>query len=208
MKITRALAIVFAFSLLVLSGMPAYAGLVYSTFGPGNAYDMDTGYTVGLNGSQQVAAAFQPLSDFTLYSINFAASCDGINDPSGLITVRLTDVNANNIFETFTISVDGYPSDIYTATSVVHPSLSADQVYWIVLSAQDSGDTFAWNWNNQGYTGWYRNMGTGWEDLNYPNVWAPAFAVNSAPVPIPGALVLYGSGLLGLIGIDRKRFKK
>ena len=142
MKITRALAIVFAFSLLVLSGMPAYAGLVYSTFGPGNAYDMDTGYTVGLNGSQQVAAAFQPLSDFTLYSINFAASRVGINDPSG-VTVRLTDVNANNIFETFTISVDGYPSDIYTATSVVHPNLSADQVYWVVLSAPNSDDSFA-----------------------------------------------------------------
>jgi len=30
----------------------------------------------------------------------------------------------------------------------------------------------------------------------------------SAPVPIPGALVLFGSGLLGLVGIGRKRFKK
>ena len=28
------------------------------------------------------------------------------------------------------------------------------------------------------------------------------------PTPIPGALVLFGSGLLGLVGIGRKRFKK
>lgn len=28
------------------------------------------------------------------------------------------------------------------------------------------------------------------------------------PVPIPGALVLFGSGLLGLVGIGKKRFKK
>jgi len=32
--------------------------------------------------------------------------------------------------------------------------------------------------------------------------------MSAAPVPIPGALVLFGSGLLGLIGIGRKRIKK
>ena len=30
----------------------------------------------------------------------------------------------------------------------------------------------------------------------------------ATPTPIPGALVLFGSGLLGLVGIGRKRFKK
>jgi len=34
------------------------------------------------------------------------------------------------------------------------------------------------------------------------------FTVTSAPVPIPGALVLFGSGLVGLAGISRKWFKK
>ena len=30
----------------------------------------------------------------------------------------------------------------------------------------------------------------------------------TTPTPIPGALVLFGSGLLGLVGIGRRRFKK
>jgi hypothetical protein len=30
----------------------------------------------------------------------------------------------------------------------------------------------------------------------------------TSPVPIPGALLLFGSGLLGLVGIGRKRFKR
>lgn len=34
------------------------------------------------------------------------------------------------------------------------------------------------------------------------------FTVTSAPVPIPGALVLFGSGLIGLVGIGRMRRRK
>lgn len=36
----------------------------------------------------------------------------------------------------------------------------------------------------------------------------PISITAASPVPIPGALVLFGSGLLGLVGIGRRRFKK
>ena len=43
-----------------------------------------------------------------------------------------------------------------------------------------------------------------------PNNFEVSGAMNLAatPVPIPGALVLFGSGLLGLVGIGRKRLQK
>jgi len=37
--------------------------------------------------------------------------------------------------------------------------------------------------------------------------WTAFYVAPAAPVPIPGALVLFGSGLLGLVGIGRKRLQ-
>lgn len=49
-------------------------------------------------------------------------------------------------------------------------------------------------------------------DATPPNPWASVFGVidtvNVSPVPEPSTLLLMGSGLAGLVGIGRKRFKK
>jgi hypothetical protein len=86
-----------------------------------------------------------------------------------------------------------------------------------------TGETFSTytNWDlpwepndyNAAVTGVYEQYlamlpGGKWNDASGPVNLYIAERSPVAPVPIPGALVLFGSGLLGLAGIGRKRFKK
>jgi hypothetical protein len=73
-------------------------------------------------------------------------------------------------------------------TLTVH---TGDQIGWVVASTDN-------------YQGWY--IGT---DL-HPYLTITNFKVTSvdSPVPEPSTLLLLGSGLLGLVGYGRRRFKK
>ena len=102
-------------------------------------------------------------------------------------------------------------------------SVTAGTTYAIVLrSGGSSGVQFRWYGGTStivdgqlvlpysGHPSFRRDV------VNYTNWMAPdshdAYGfktyVDVAPVPIPGALVLFGSGLMGLVGIGRRRLKK
>jgi hypothetical protein len=73
--------------------------------------------------------------------------------------------------------------------------------YWL-------GDDDSWGFSGVGFAG--RNLSDGsWDGWS----WAPGFSSSTpdspeaAPVPVPAAVWLLGSGLLGLIGFRRKRVR-
>ncbi len=93
-------------------------------------------------------------------------------------------------------------------------ALSANTTYWLVLH-DTVQQGIAWTTD----TSYVANYGASLPSTynNYDSAGSPTgyftladgptnFAVN--PVPIPGALLLFGSGLLGLVGIGRKRLRK
>lgn len=72
-----------------------------------------------------------------------------------------------------------------------------------------------WYWTSTSFPGYsaHRNFNFyyGWQSNNYNYSEQPAWAVHDgdvgSPVPLPGAIWLLGSGLIGIVGIRRK-FKK
>jgi hypothetical protein len=137
--------------------------------------------------------------------------------------------NASNLIITPTSYSFFDGRNTYTnANSVLDPSSSPFQVstdgtgkiinWYIGVSRSGTGNLITWNNSPLAHEGnvslvydhgsvqpvlTSSNRDTG-DVNNNPGVWTS----NTTPTPIPGALLLFGSGLLGLVGIGRKRFKK
>ena len=60
--------------------------------------------------------------------------------------------------------------------------------------AKGGKDSFAYN--------------SGFGALDGANIWVPDTESHPAPVPEPGTMLLLGSGLIGIAGLGRKRFRK
>ena len=56
------------------------------------------------------------------------------------------------------------------------------------------------------YNAWFFSMNKGYQaTTNKPNIDGYAWAVQSGEVPVPAAVWLFGSGLLGLVGIAKRK---
>ncbi|MEW6265792.1 MAG: DUF4465 domain-containing protein [Thermodesulfobacteriota bacterium] len=106
----------------------------------------------------------------------------------------------------FRLSITGYKD--LSPTGVVEFYLadyrSSDQNAWYIVDA--------WTWVDLSALGVVDSLSfslsgsdSGAYGLNTPAYFALDNLTSAAPVPIPGAVWLFGSGLLGLIGLRRKR---
>jgi hypothetical protein len=206
--------IVFALVLAGLQVRNASAVSVYDNFGPGDTYDTGAGWPVvgPTNGfTLEAAMRFAPSGNYSFVAADLAA---GLVSGTNSITVTLASDNSGApgaAIETFQLNNDmgtfGVANAPLEADSVTHPILDSGVTYWLVASA--TGDTYAiWNDSLSDTSGGSGNAGTGWS-FQSGNPTA-AFSITGAaltPVPEPGSIALFGTGMLAAIGfhLARKR---
>jgi hypothetical protein len=206
-----------AFVVAVFSVTPAHSDVIYSSFGADYQYDTSQALVLGSfeEGPPPLhdvivlwGFPFTPTFNATLDSVKFAAMfLSGTNQGLNVMLMSSSGEVPATVLETMSLTIGS--EAVYTTNSSLHIALAEGTEYWVVLAAQGDG-SFGWFNNSEGIVGpaartellapvpWYRTS------LNIS-----AFAVEgtSAPVPVPAAVWLLGSGLVGLVGL-RRRMRK
>ena len=212
--------------LTVLFGFStARAAIIYSTYS--SSVNIDGNYVI-TNGdpSSDMAARFTVPGmgpDYYLDSIELylqdARISNGTND---FLTLGIAGHHStNNIPDTssYVLSPESFTNNIQDSYSLIEfnpverPVLYAGITYWLIGSVEEAESSLGelvYNWAlNRDIVDWSaiasRAYSGSWDDilLNRPLI----YQINGTPVPIPGAIWLLGSGLIGLISLRRKYTK-
>jgi hypothetical protein len=200
--------------LAVGASAPAQAGSVlFTNLGAGDSYNGSDGWTLGSpdpNDYLTVGSAFTAGATAALGTIEVAA---GIVRGTNLLTISL-DADSGGapgaVIESFTLN-NAMPAfgtvssgSLVTATSVLHPLLTAGTQYWVVLNTPNDGTTWAaWNLNTIGDSGPFFQTDNGSPPFPGPNT-RGAMRITGQAVPEPSSMALAGTALL-MIGCCLRR---
>jgi hypothetical protein len=169
--------------------------VLFNNYGPGYTYTTRTSWTIGgpnsAVGPFETAGEFTPATTGAVTSVAFGASLvEGTNS----VTMAIATDNGGTpgtILESFTFVNQmgnvGSQNSPLTATSVVHPLLTAGTDYFL-LGLTSGSDTWAgWNLNNQGVTGtqvYSQDNGTTWTTVDNATLGAfEIFGTGTVAVP-------------------------
>ena len=192
---------------------PAFAGVIYSdgaTNGTTNALFIDGPNPGPFN--QSISDGFVATASGTAYSLDFGVWVTPGTTPTTVswwlgTTAFGSDISSGSIAQvgyTFLFNNGGW--DVYDAhVAGLSGSLSAGGSYWLTLgNANDSaGDQFdAWDINNGPANCQFAVGGVPQGGCGYGG---EAFTINSSPTPEPGSMMMFGTGILGLAGVLRRK---
>ena len=201
----------FASEVLVYAQNPDFLGLVASqndtsgTFGAfATSYDNFTlGTATAVNAVQWIGGYFNPqsLGPITQWTVSFYADSSG--QPGGLLSSFVIAGNGSETFLQF--DTLGDPTYLYTASVVFNAA--AGTTYWLSV-VPDLAFPPQWGWttSSQGdgisYQDFFGTRSSNPTDLSFA-----LFAQQNTGVPEPGSLTLLGTGILGIAGMLRRKFK-
>jgi hypothetical protein len=190
--------------------------IIFNTFGPRHSSDPTAGAAEesGNFGQFTTAMAFTPSTTLTLFAIDVAIGNDG--DPQ--FTLALMTNNGGHpgsIIENWSLTSTFFPDDcghcFESVFSTQHPILQAGTQYWIVPFLNNGNFDGDWQQNVVGA------LGTTAGSRDGGNTWTVgtngilgAFDVRSTSgttVPEPSTLILFGSGLLGIVGAAHRELR-
>ncbi len=219
MKITlrRSGVIVMAIMMgaMLCSVTASAANVLYSTLGPSNEFDTGSGYFVdGSDFNNQVIAnefslgAGATVGDAMLGIGNFAGGNSPVRvyieyDDGGMpgsVASQLTQVG----------TIPPFGSSSLTQFNCTSGCNLAAGNYWLVAWEPDAGTEQAWNFAYQDSAGniAFNQVGDAFGSwIVADGITQEAFRIDGAgtTTPEPGSLILFGSGLLGLAGLVRRR---
>jgi hypothetical protein len=193
--------------LLFAASSVAEAATVFTNFGPGLSYDINSGNPVGnaFDGNDYAEAnSFVPTGSGSLQSLRIALSCAfACPGPVGVSLTTDTADHPGLVLESFvvpggTLGPIGTNNSPLFLLSVLHPALIMGTKYWVAVGAGLT-DTAAWNLNTTGDLSDQAISTDGGSTWFSPSGNTPgALAVEAEAVPEPGTSRLLVTGALML----------
>jgi hypothetical protein len=199
---------------VILLATPAQAGIIFSSFGPGDSYDPYEGLGIqGANNDFRLPSlshgfAFTPLSNANLTQIQVAFF--GNNDPAiSHLSLELHSAdalgNVGALLESFSGLIAPNDPDILTVDSLLRPTLSAGSRYYLIAIPGDSRALIGWDFSFPQVNGRIYQDEGGTVTYSDNDALPAARLIGVSSAPEPSSLVLGSIGLMTVLTWTRLR---